>query len=271
MKIENHILQEASWVESPNKSGPINPDVIVMHYTAGYTAESAIRALTDDSRPARSRVSAHVVIDRDGSITQLVPFNDKAWHAGPSRLGGRRGVNNFSIGIELVGIGFYRQRSMDGKFENAYGGIRTRDEIRAREGRMIEGPNSRIGAGVFHWPEYPKPQLDSCRRLVRALIPAYGIRSIVSHEEIDVRGWKTDPGPAFPMREFREMLGEGVRPVLLVTADSLNVRNGPSLKHPIVGRLRKGDRVRPAGPPIRDWVPVGGGRWAHSGWMSRSL
>ena len=49
------------------------------------------------------RVSAHVVIRRDGSIHQYVPFGMRAWHAGLSQYQGRAGCNDFSIGIELEG------------------------------------------------------------------------------------------------------------------------------------------------------------------------
>ena len=49
------------------------------------------------------RVSAHVLIRRDGDITQYVPFHHRAWHAGQSRHGGREHCNDFSIGIELEG------------------------------------------------------------------------------------------------------------------------------------------------------------------------
>jgi AmpD protein len=49
------------------------------------------------------RVSAHVLIRRDGSLTQYVPFDRRAWHAGLSRFGGREQCNDFSIGIELEG------------------------------------------------------------------------------------------------------------------------------------------------------------------------
>lgn len=49
------------------------------------------------------RVSAHVVIYRDGSIRQFVPFDWRAWHAGDSRFEGRPRCNDFSIGIELEG------------------------------------------------------------------------------------------------------------------------------------------------------------------------
>jgi AmpD protein len=49
------------------------------------------------------RVSAHVLIRRDGEAVQYVPFEQRAWHAGASRYGGRECCNDFSIGIELEG------------------------------------------------------------------------------------------------------------------------------------------------------------------------
>lgn len=49
------------------------------------------------------RVSAHVVIYRDGRVVQYVPFNGRAWHAGQSCFRGRFTCNDFSIGIELEG------------------------------------------------------------------------------------------------------------------------------------------------------------------------
>jgi N-acetyl-anhydromuramoyl-L-alanine amidase len=49
------------------------------------------------------RVSAHVLIRRDGQIIQYVPFSSRAWHAGQSEYRGRPSCNDFSIGIELEG------------------------------------------------------------------------------------------------------------------------------------------------------------------------
>lgn len=49
------------------------------------------------------RVSAHLLINRQGEITQFVPFVKRAWHAGKSFFQGREWCNNFSIGIELEG------------------------------------------------------------------------------------------------------------------------------------------------------------------------
>lgn len=49
------------------------------------------------------KVSAHLLVRRDGTIIQLVPFNLRAWHAGVSHYKGRENFNDFSIGIELEG------------------------------------------------------------------------------------------------------------------------------------------------------------------------
>jgi AmpD protein len=49
------------------------------------------------------KVSAHLFIDRQGQLTQFVPFLQRAWHAGVSSFEGRSCCNDFSIGIELEG------------------------------------------------------------------------------------------------------------------------------------------------------------------------
>lgn len=49
------------------------------------------------------KVSAHLLIDRQGELTQYVSFLQSAWHAGVSLLAGRESCNDFSIGIELQG------------------------------------------------------------------------------------------------------------------------------------------------------------------------
>jgi len=55
------------------------------------------------ARIAGVRVSAHLLIDRAGAVTQYVPFQQRAWHAGVSEYRGRPACNDFSIGIELEG------------------------------------------------------------------------------------------------------------------------------------------------------------------------
>jgi len=49
------------------------------------------------------RVSAHVLIRRDGEPVQFVPFGARAWHAGKSSWAGRDACNDYSIGIECEG------------------------------------------------------------------------------------------------------------------------------------------------------------------------
>lgn len=52
---------------------------------------------------ATQRVSSHLLIKREGSVIQFVPFTKRAWHAGVSFFQGRENCNDFSIGIELEG------------------------------------------------------------------------------------------------------------------------------------------------------------------------
>lgn len=50
------------------------------------------------------RVSAHLLIKRDGQLVQYVPLSKRAWHAGVSSFRGRERCNDFSIGVELEGV-----------------------------------------------------------------------------------------------------------------------------------------------------------------------
>lgn len=52
---------------------------------------------------ANVQVSAHLFIERDGSVTQFVAFDQRAWHAGASSFEGVANCNDYSIGIELEG------------------------------------------------------------------------------------------------------------------------------------------------------------------------
>ena len=52
---------------------------------------------------ALRRVSAHLLVNREGAVTQYVKFTDRAWHAGESCFEGREACNDFSIGVELEG------------------------------------------------------------------------------------------------------------------------------------------------------------------------
>jgi len=261
MQISNHKIFGVDWVDTPNKSGPIDPKFIVMHYTAGWTASSAINTLKDPARQA----SAHVVIDYDGKITQMVPFNIKAWHAGKSRYEGYTGLNSYSIGIEIVNIGWLRKVG-DNRYQDAYGNIRSLDHE-----DLIMAPHSRVGSGDFYWPVYPKAQLDAAEELTKELILEYDINDIISHEEIDTRGWKTDPGPAFPMNRFKGLLndrGVDMEMYEVISDTPLNVRKGPGTRFDVVMELVKGTPVM-----VEDiqgsWARINSSNWVHKNYLRK--
>lgn len=95
---------------SPNyneRSAKAVIDTIIIHYTGMPSLDAALERLCDNSREAeaRGRVSAHYVVDEDGTIYALVDEYDRAWHAGVSFWRDRKDVNDYSIGIELVNRG----------------------------------------------------------------------------------------------------------------------------------------------------------------------
>ena len=76
-------------------------DMLVLHYTGMPDRRAALDRLAD---PA-AKVSAHYVVDEDGTIFALVDEERRAWHAGRSRWRGAADVNDRSIGVELVNPG----------------------------------------------------------------------------------------------------------------------------------------------------------------------
>jgi N-acetyl-anhydromuramoyl-L-alanine amidase len=92
------------------------PELIVVHcislppgqYGGPWIEQLFTGTLPRDHHPyfatiPPGRVSAHVLIRRDGMPVQFVPFGARAWHAGVSQYQGRSACNDFSIGIELEG------------------------------------------------------------------------------------------------------------------------------------------------------------------------
>ena len=263
--VDNHRLVDnildASFIETPNVSpNRIRPRLAVIHYTASLDANSAIRTLTNP----RSRVSAHLVVDRDGEITQLADFDRRCWHAGPSAWNGWTDLNSHSIGIELVNIGWMR-KARDGALIDSYGRRHSPMTI----GGTIESEHARVGSGVFHWQTYTEAQISATESLLRTLDEIYGLIAALSHEEIDTRGWKTDPGPAFPMTRFRNLVDDHAALSLhTVTAPSLNMRSGPGTNFPVRDTLSHGTAV--AVQDVRgDWAMVDADRglWVHRAYL----
>lgn len=112
-------LGGARWLPSPNYNARPEStiiDLLVIHNISlppGEFVGDAVDALfcntlDCDLHPYFEglrdlRVSAHFFIRRNGQVTQYVPLDQRAWHAGASQWDGRENCNDFSIGIELEG------------------------------------------------------------------------------------------------------------------------------------------------------------------------
>ena len=121
LSIDAHtgLVSGASYQASPNcddRPAGMQPELLVVHGISlppGQFGGPAISALFCNSLDpaehpffaeiAHLRVSAHVLIRRDGSLIQYVPLHRRAWHAGRSSYCGREHCNDFSIGVELEG------------------------------------------------------------------------------------------------------------------------------------------------------------------------
>ncbi len=150
---------------SPNRGDRrgMNPQMIVLHATESYSLAATLNTFQSTSE----KTSAHYVVDRDGTIYQLVPEDMKANHAGrsmwqPLGIDEINGCNAASIGIEI-------QR----------------------------GPNE----------GYTKEQIASTMALVKDIQERRGIKpeNTVGHADVaQPFGRKVDPGDDFPWDAFEE-------------------------------------------------------------------
>ena len=133
-------------------------DMLLLHYTGMPSAAAALDRLTDDA----AKVSAHYLIDEDGTVRRLVPEARRAWHAGVACWAGERDINGLSIGIELV------------------------------------NPGHEFGYRPF--PEAQMAALEELARdiLARHTIPA---SRVLGHSDV-APGRKTDPGELFDWRRL---------------------------------------------------------------------
>jgi N-acetylmuramoyl-L-alanine amidase len=188
----NHNGKPVDFVDTPNKGGSLKHRFLIIHYTAGISASSAINHL----KKPLAKASAHLVIGVDGSITQMVPFNRIAWHAGKSQWQELIGLNSYSLGIELVNAGKLRRRE-DGKWVTWSENI-----IPDKEVVVLTHKNESNPAG---WQIYPKLQLDRAIEVSIALKDRYKFDDILGHDDVAPTR-KVDPGPAFPMTSFESLV-----------------------------------------------------------------
>jgi N-acetylmuramoyl-L-alanine amidase len=167
----------------------MQPRLLVIHYTATMTARGTVAGFTMKGAGA----SAHLVIDRDGSITQTVPFDRTAAHAGNSAWKSVEGCNRFSVGFELVNMG---PLSRDGAGH-------LRDWYKRPMPLGTEAVEA-VAPGGNLWEAYPEAQYLATDAAAKAVCERYGITEIVGHYDVATpKGRKIDPGPAFPMARLR--------------------------------------------------------------------
>jgi len=166
------------------------PKYLVMHYTTGTQIQSTINTF----RNSANGVSTHLVIGRDGRVIQMVPFNFAAYHCGSGSWENDRNLNYLSIGIELDNAG--RLTQIGGHW--------------SARGHII--PDDRVKEAI-HWKDnqprvyecFPDVQLDVAFRIAKALVEHYHLVDIIGHDEISLET-RYDPGPLFPLAEWRELL-----------------------------------------------------------------
>jgi N-acetylmuramoyl-L-alanine amidase len=242
LTIANHIISEANRSDLPhNPSRLIQPRYIVLHYSAGTSLAGSISHLRS------SRLSYHLLVDRDGSVIQSVPLNIRGSHAGTSNWKGLDLLNSYSIGICAANRG-YINRFPSGEF----GSVNSHNDPTGpmlTEEKVFMGQHFNGSLKDEYWEKYPPEQIAAIRDLCSTLVMTYpSIIDVVGHDEIAVNR-KFDPGPAFPIQELYDLFPNrktdrgGVYEVNSPTTGKLNVRRGPSHSFKLVGELEHLQRV----------------------------
>lgn len=185
--IENGRVKGVRFVRAHSSGGTVTPRQIVLHDTAGRLDKfSSVKWFASKECPT----SAHFVVERDGTVTQMVETNRKAFHAGVSKWKGQTGLNSSSIGIEIVSPGI-----MDATGKAWFGPCCKPSEIEHKVTREH---------GDGHWLPYTDAQIAAVKLLCTLIVEQYpDCNEILTHWEISP-GRKIDTNPLFPLREVRK-------------------------------------------------------------------
>lgn len=233
MKIINDLLfdnnnRQVDFKLSPNHGGKYTPQYLVMHYTAATEAKGSISWFMNKD----AKASAHLVIDRDGTITQFAPFTTITWHAGVSEWNGLVGLNRFSVGIELVNGGRV--------IRSANNWICPVDKKIVQDTDVIVACHKNESSDCG-WQVYTNFQMEVATEVSALLVKTYGLKDVLGHEDIAPHR-KSDPGPAFPMGSFRsKVMGRKENTAqVFTTTTTVNIRSGAGTQFaPITEELPK--------------------------------
>lgn len=251
MRIVKHKL-EGCWAgQSPNCAGTLkDPPLLVMHFTASGGGDPSGDINWFLGKQAKA--AAHIVVGRDGTVKQVVPFNVKAWHAGVSIWRGRRNCNDYSIGIEVDNWGRL-VKAGDGTMRSYTG-----TPVAPASAAFLTHKNEKSPS---YWELYTQPQLDALAEVTRAILEAYpSIKEIVGHDDI-APGRKVDPGPAFPMSRFVSLVAGRANSdehERTVTVTRLNARGGAGTQFEVLGQFAQGTKLTVLYDSPGPWAQVKG-------------
>jgi N-acetylmuramoyl-L-alanine amidase len=257
MTIKNNWLEAESTAgkivisKTANAGDLIDPDYIVIHYTATDTAGAAIDWFMN-TKVNPHRITAHIVVDYDGTITQLVPFNRKANHAGTSTWDGVDFFNSHSIGIEIVNPGFVEKLS-NSSFRRALGQDKNKTVIfktypASDSAKIVKTDHKHkfwTGKDNHHWFMYPQAQLAALYKLCGVLFETYHLIAALGHDDISPAR-KPDPGPAFSWDTFKtNVFGvtNNTGKIFRVNTDGTNLRASFTTNSPVMKKLPRGYEV----------------------------
>lgn len=255
LQLKNNFISGAKVIPTPNKSGPLNPELIVVHDTAGNLDHmTSVSWLCNP----QAKASAHFVVGRKGELVQLASTRVKTWHAGKSSWMGRQNVNDFAIGIEIANPGKLSVSSTNPKVaRSAFGATY---DIALYGIAFAETPSH----GRGWWMPYTAEQLATVTDLCAALSSTYGIHAVAPHWEISP-GRKIDTNPLFPLDSLRAKIsGRKDADNLAYLPVGTVIRKWPSLfpdnvvatlDEAITGTIDRSGTFKPAGqdlPP--EWL-----------------
>ena len=97
----DQLPKAADWVGTTNFDLR-KPNFVIIHHTAQNSCEETLRTFTLE----RTKVSAHYVICKDGTVHHMLNDYLRAWHGGVAKWGNNTDINSSSIGIEIDNNGF---------------------------------------------------------------------------------------------------------------------------------------------------------------------
>lgn len=201
--IKNHVLfstqtrNPVTAIETPHVSSEslINPELVVIHSSLSDNAGREVTYYASTN----ARGAVHIVIDRNGTVYQMAPFNQATWHAGAAKWKDRN-VNRISLSISLINLGPLVKDGNQWKSAIYPSKLVASNDVVTLNDSVTHKPRG--------WHKFPPPQMQSLERVCKALFRAYpSLGAIV--RTTDVNKQKADnPGPAFPLETLkRNVLG----------------------------------------------------------------